>query len=123
MCETGRILHHLKHNIEDARCTVLIIGYQAPETLGRRLVEKRPEVKIHDRLYAVRAEVVVLNGFSSHADRNDFESFFAPLAQTTKKVRLVHGEPDQAAALAAALRAQGFPDVAAAAPGETVELP
>jgi metallo-beta-lactamase family protein len=123
MCETGRILHHLKQHIEDPRCTVLIIGYQAPETLGRRLVEKRPEVKIHDRLYAVRAEVVVLNGFSSHADRDDFAAFFGPLAHATRKVRLVHGEPDQAEALAAALRAQGFPDVAVAAPGETVELP
>jgi metallo-beta-lactamase family protein len=123
MCETGRILHHLKHNIEDARNTVLIIGYQAPETLGRRLVERQPEVKIYDRRYAVRAEVVVLNGFSSHADRDDFVTFFGPLAQSTPKVRLVHGEPDQAEALAATLRAQGFRDVAVAAPGETVELP
>src|SRR5207249_1688359 len=51
MCESGRILHHLKHTIEDARNTVLIIGFQAPETLGRRLVERRPQVRIHDRLW------------------------------------------------------------------------
>jgi metallo-beta-lactamase family protein len=72
MCEAGRILHHLKHNIEDARNTVLIVGFQAPETLGRRLVEKKPEVRILGRTYKVRAEVVAANGFSSHADHSDF---------------------------------------------------
>ena len=68
MCEAGRILHHLKHNIEDPRSTILIAGYQAPDTLGRRLVERRPEVRILGRTLALKAEVVVLNGLSSHAD-------------------------------------------------------
>src|SRR5205085_1826067 len=72
MCEAGRILHHLKHHVEDPRATVLIVGYQAPDTLGRRLVTRKPEVRILDRRYTVRAEVVVLNGFSSHADHDDF---------------------------------------------------
>lgn len=112
MCEAGRILHHLKHNIEDERNTILIIGYQAPDTLGRRLVERRPEVRIHDRLWKLRAEVVVLNGFSAHADRDDFLAFLGPLAEQTGRVRLVHGELDQAEALAGSLRGAGFRDVA-----------
>jgi len=92
MCETGRILHHLKHGVEDPRTTIAIIGYQAPNTLGRRLLERQPQVRIHDQLFDLKAEVVVLNGFSSHADHNDFMNFLGPLAATTKKVRLVHGE-------------------------------
>ena len=98
------------------------IGFQAPDTLGRRLVNRQPEVRILDRLYPVRAEVVVLNGFSSHADQDDFLTFLGPLATTTKKVRLVHGEPDRAEALAAGLRGAGFADVSAPARGESVEL-
>jgi metallo-beta-lactamase family protein len=120
MCESGRILHHLKHHIEDARTTVLIIGYEAPETLGRRLVEKRPEVRILDHRLQVRAEIVVMNGFSSHADRDDFKAFLGPLAGQVKQVRLVHGEVDQAEALAGSLRAAGCADVAIPQRGETV---
>ncbi len=122
MCEAGRILHHLKHNLEDPRSTVLIIGYQAPETLGRRLVEKRPEVRVHDRLYKRKAEVVVLNGFSSHADQKDFLDFLGPLAGQTKHVRLVHGEPDQADLLAAKLRERGFQDVMMPDRGESLAM-
>ncbi len=122
MCENGRIVHHLKHNIEDPRNTVLIIGFQAPDTLGRRLVERRPEVRIHDRSWKLRAEVVVMNGFSSHADRDDFRDYLGPLAGQTKQVRLVHGDLDQAEALAQGLREQGFTDVAIPARGEAVTL-
>jgi metallo-beta-lactamase family protein len=122
MCEAGRILHHLKHNVSDERNTVLIIGFQAPDTLGRRLVEKRPEVRILDRHYKLRAEVVVMNGFSSHADHTDFMDFLGPLAAQTKQVRLVHGEPDRAEALAQALRAKGFAEVVIPDRGESVQL-
>ena len=73
--------------------TVLIVGYQAPDTLGRRLVEKKPEVRIHDRVYKVRAEVVVLSGFSSHADHDQLLEALAPLVGKVRRVRLVHGEP------------------------------
>ncbi len=122
MCETGRILHHLKHNIEDPRNTILIIGYQAPETLGRRLVEKRPEVRIHDKMYQAKAEIVVMNGFSCHADRNDFSDFLGPIAGQVGKTRLVHGEADQATALMQLLQEKGFKDVAYPDRGETVTL-
>ncbi len=122
MCEAGRILHHLKHNIEDPRSTILIAGYQAPDTLGRRLVERRPEVRILGRTCAVKAEVVVLNGLSSHADHDGLLRSLGPLAGTTRRVRLVHGEPERAAALADALRMAGFADVAVPQRGESVQL-
>lgn len=122
MCETGRILHHLKHNIENPVNTILIIGYQAPDTLGYRLVNKQPEVNIHDRLWKLRAEVVVMNGFSSHADQGDFMSFLGPLAGQVGKVRLVHGELEQADALAKSLIAKGFGDVEIPDRGESVRV-
>jgi metallo-beta-lactamase family protein len=122
MCEAGRVLHHLKHTIEDARNTVLIVGYQAPDTLGDRLVERRPEVRILGRTYALKVEVVVLNGLSSHADHGDLLRSLGPLVGTAQKVRLVHGEPERAAALAAGLRAAGFADVAIPDRGESATV-
>lgn len=122
MCESGRILHHLKNNIEDARNTVLIIGYQAPDTLGRRLVEKRPELRILDRRLRLRAEVAILNGFSCHADRQDFLAFLGPLASSTQTVQLVHGEPDQSDALAQTLRGHGFKDVGVPNRGDRIVI-
>jgi metallo-beta-lactamase family protein len=122
MCEAGRVLHHLKHNIQDARNTILIAGFQAPDTLGRRLVERRPEVRILGRPLAVKAEVVVLNGLSSHADQPDLIRSLGPLAATTQRVRLVHGEPDRAVALADGLRQVGFVDVTAPGRGESVPV-
>src|SRR5262249_3325443 len=120
MCEGGRVLHHLRHNVEDPRSTILIAGYQAPETLGRRLVERRPEVRILGQALALKAEVVVLNGLSSHADHEGLLRSLAPLAGTARQVRLVHGEPERAAALAEGLRAAGFEDVAIPDRGESV---
>jgi metallo-beta-lactamase family protein len=122
MCEGGRIVRHLLHNLEDPRCTVLIAGYQAEGTLGRRLVERRPEVRVLGYTLQLRAEVVVLNGLSSHADHGDLLRSLTPLAGTVRKVRLVHGEPARAEALAAGLRAAGFADVAIPERGESVTV-
>jgi metallo-beta-lactamase family protein len=122
MCEAGRILHHLKHNIEDPRSTVLIAGYQAEGTLGRRLVERQPAVRILGRELAVRAEVVVLNGLSSHADHGDLLRSLGPLANAPRRVRLVHGEPARLEALAEGLRATGFGDVAIPDRGDSVPV-
>lgn len=120
MCEAGRILHHLKHGIEDERNTVLIIGYQAPDTLGRRLVERRPEVHIFDRRYQLQAEVVVMNGFSSHADQPDLLAFLGPLREQARQVCLVHGEIDRSEALAAGLGERGFAKVLIPDRGESI---
>jgi metallo-beta-lactamase family protein len=120
MCEAGRVLHHLKHNIEDARSTILIVGYQAADTLGRKLVEHRPEVRILGKVFAPKAEVVVLNGLSSHADHKDLLRSLGPLAGVARHVRLVHGEPARSAALAEGLRTAGFSDVVAPARGDSL---
>ncbi|MGL6094615.1 MAG: MBL fold metallo-hydrolase [Fimbriiglobus sp.] len=122
MCEAGRVLHHLKHNVGDPKNTVLIAGFQAPDTLGRRIAERRPEVRILGRSVPVNAEIVVLTGLSSHADHPDLIRALGPLAAPGRKVRLVHGEPDRAAALAVGLRDAGFEDVAAPEPGDTVTV-
>jgi len=122
MCEAGRILHHLKHHIDDPRSTILIVGYQADGTLGRRLVEGRPEVRILGQMYAVKAEVVVLNGLSSHADQGDLLRSLAPLLGIARQVRLVHGEPERAEALAQGLREEGFADVGIPDRGESVTI-
>jgi len=122
MCEAGRVLHHLKHNIEDPRSAILLAGFQAADTLGRRLSEGRPEVRILGRTFPVKAEVATLNGLSSHADHGDLLRSLGPLAATTRRVRLVHGEPDRAAALAERLRASGFEDVEIPDYGDTVTV-
>jgi metallo-beta-lactamase family protein len=122
MCESGRVLHHLKHTIEDARNTVLIAGYQAEHTLGRRIVERRPEVRILGRSFRLKADVVVLNGLSSHADHGDLLRDLGLLAADGTRVRLVHGEPDRAEKLAEGLRGIGFGDVAIPDRGDAVTV-
>jgi metallo-beta-lactamase family protein len=112
MAEVGRILHHLKNNIEDPRSTVLITGFQAPETLGRRLVDGDKRVKIFGEDYDVRARVVALNGLSGHADRSELLQWAGHMKPPPRHTFLIHGEPDAAFALADSLRVQlGFPQV------------
>lgn len=106
MCEVGRILHHLRNNIEDPRATVLITGYQAENTLGRKLVDGAKEVKIFGEPMQVRAEVESVDALSGHADHGELMAWMEPLAKHLKKVFLVHGEPEGRAALAKALRSE-----------------
>lgn len=95
MCEAGRILHHLRAGIEDPRNTVVIVGFQAQHTLGRRIVERRPKVKVFGLERELRAEVVVLNGFSAHADQSDLLAYARDVhaAGPLGGIALVHGEP------------------------------
>ena len=106
MCENGRVRHHLKHAVADERNTIVIIGFQAGNTLGRRLVERQPVVHIFDRRLPLRARVEKLNGLSAHADVEDFKWWFGHMAADSGIGRafVVHGEPDSAAALAGILR-------------------
>ena len=92
MCEAGRILHHLKNGIEDPRNFILITGYQAENTLGRKLLDKLPEVNIFGEPMRVRAEVDSIESLSGHADQQELLDWMAPIAPTLKKVFLVHGE-------------------------------
>ncbi len=122
MCENGRILHHLKNHVEDPRTTIVIAGFQAPNTLGRRLVEKQSEVRIFNQVLKLRAEVVIMNGFSSHADHPELLAALLPLAQKAKQVCLVHGDLEPAEALARDLHGHGFPQVAIPQRGQTIDL-
>lgn len=99
MAEAGRILHHLKNNIEDPRNTVLIVGWQAPNTLGRRLAEREREVRIFGETYFRRAEVVTIGGLSAHAGQDLLVSYAEAVKKHLKGIFLVHGEARAAAAL------------------------
>ena len=96
MAETGRILHHLKNNIENPRNTVMIVGWQAPDTLGRRLVEGAKTVRIFGQLFECRAEVEVISGLSAHAGQQGLLRYAAAANGRAKKIFLVHGEEDAA---------------------------
>ena len=123
MAEAGRIQHHLKNNIEDHRNTILIVGWQAPYTLGRRLVEKAPVVRIFGLEYRLRAEVVTLNGFSGHADLPGLVDWARSFKQRPEHTFVVHGEPDSAQMLANQLRLDlGFPEVTIPSLGQVVEV-
>ena len=109
MCESGRILHHLANNVEDPRNTVLIVGFMAQNTLGRRILEKHQEVKIFRELHTLRANVVVLNTFSAHADYNDILEYVSALdSDRLKKIFLVHGEPEAQSNLKRKLEEKGY---------------
>lgn len=122
MCEAGRILHHLRNNIEDPRNTVLITGFQAEHTLGRKLVEKRPEVPIFGEMMRLRAEVAKLNELSGHADQRELLQWLRPLAPSLKGIFLVHGEPPQQQALARAIQDDYKIPVTIPARGESFTL-
>lgn len=106
MAETGRILHHLKNNITDPRTTVLIVGWQAPQTLGRRLVDVAEKVRIFGEEYANHAHVEVLNGFSGHADSGELQTWVENIPRKPRRTFLVHGEIEAATALAESLRSR-----------------
>jgi len=107
MCEAGRVLHHLRHAAPHARNTILIVGFQAAHTLGRRLVDKAEFVNIFRERLPLRAEVAVLNGFSGHADATELSAHLAPLKKQCRDVFLVHGEEDQSSALRDRLLREG----------------
>ena len=122
MCEAGRILHHLKNNVEDERNTIVVVGYMARHTLGRRLVERREQIKIFGMMYKLMARVEVLNGFSAHADARDFERMFAPIAADLKAAFVVHGENSQLEAMKDLLSGVGCREVHVPSPGEKFGL-
>ena len=122
MCENGRILHHLKHAVEDPRNTVVLVGYQAEHTLGRRIAEGERVLRIFGRDYIRRCKVEVLEGFSAHADADDLARLMKPLAKGLKGAFIVHGEEAQRAAMQKILRKAGCRNVHIPAPGERFTL-
>ena len=94
MCEVGRIKHHLKHNIWDPKNTILFVGYQAPGTLGSKIVNGEKTVKILGEEVAVNARVEYIEGYSGHADQEWLLNFVYSFIQKPKHIFLVHGEPE-----------------------------
>jgi metallo-beta-lactamase family protein len=133
MCEAGRILHHLRHKIHNSRNTVLIVGYMAQNTLGRRILElgeayeaagrkgEPPLVKFMNKEYPLKAHVVKIGGFSAHADKNEMYRLLQKSNLNIKKIALVHGEEDQILAFEKDLNGNGF-DVVVPQRGETIGL-
>ncbi len=123
MCEAGRILHHLRNTIEDPKNTIMIVGYCAPHTLGRRIVDRKREVKIFGEPHRLRAEVEVMNAYSAHADEPELVHFVGQLnRERLKKIFLVHGDPPRQLALFDALKANGYGVGHAPVRGEVVEI-
>ena len=124
MAESGRILHHLANGAADERNTILVVGFMAEHTLGRRIVERRPTLKIFGEEVPLRAKVEVLNGYSAHADRTELTTWLDAVRATSPslgQVWLVHGEPAAQDALATTLRTKGY-QVGCPSPGERGEV-
>jgi metallo-beta-lactamase family protein len=120
MCEAGRILHHLRYKIHDPQNTLLIVGFMARHTLGRRLEDQgqaynasgrqgsAPLIKIYDKQYPLKAQVVKLGGFSAHADKNEMLHFLKTTNLDINRIAVVHGEENQSLAFANLLNQEGF---------------
>ena len=133
MCEAGRILHHLRYKMHNPRNTILIVGYMAANTLGRRILEQGtayeqsgrrgdpPLMRLLGKAYPLKAHVVALEGFSAHADAEELVRFVKESNLHLKKIALVHGEEEQSLGLERRLREMGF-DARVPSPGETMVL-
>ena len=128
MVESGRILHHLRNGASDPRNTILIVGFQAEHTLGRRIVEKRSTLRIFGEDVHRAAGVEILNGYSAHGDRTELRTWLDEVrdggtkdGRGNPRVHLVHGEPEAQDAFAASLRSGGY-DVDAPKPGDVRPL-
>ena len=120
MCEAGRILHHLRYKVHNPKNTILLVGYMAENTLGRRIEElgeafeknekqgPPPELKILGKTYPLRARVEKIGGFSAHADKHELESIITKSNLRIKKIAVVHGEASQSAAFDRNLQCKGF---------------
>jgi len=122
MMEQGRILHHLIHALPRPDCELLIVGYQAASTLGRRILEGANEVRILGETVRVKARVEVMTGFSAHADRDDLLRALTPNASNAEVLFLVHGEEDQRRALAEEASQRGFRRVETPEMGQSFTL-
>lgn len=123
MAETGRILHHLRNNIGDPNSTILFVGFQAENTLGRRLLDGVSPVRIFGEAHTVRATIERVEGFSAHGDRRDLLEWVGRMERPRlRQVFLVHGEPESANALADGIRQLGIANVAVPALHEGFDL-
>jgi metallo-beta-lactamase family protein len=120
MCEAGRILHHLRYKMHNPNNTILVVGYMAAHTLGRRILEQgqayaetgrkgpAPLLKVLGKEYPLKARVTQIDGFSAHADREEMLRFLKKANLNIKRIALVHGEEEQSMAFADTLREAGY---------------
>lgn len=132
MCEAGRILHHLRYKVHNPKNTILLVGYMAEHTLGRRIQElgcngplgentEAPELKILGKSYPLKAKVEKIGGFSAHGDKNELEKIITQSNLRIKKIGIVHGEESQSAAFSKHLEQKGY-DTFIPKPGEKISL-
>jgi metallo-beta-lactamase family protein len=100
MCNAGRIKHHLRNNIERPECTILFVGHQSVGTLGRQILDGARQVRIHGRMFQVRAKIAQIHGFSAHADRAGLLKWLEHFHEPAKALFLTHGEENVSLALA-----------------------
>lgn len=122
MCEGGRVVHHLKNCVTDPDNIVLIVGFQAENTLGRRVVERRETLRILGEEVPLKARVEVINALSAHADRNGLREWIGEIKDNVRYAFAVHGEDDRVEAMAQMLRDYGIPKVAAPESGQTYRI-
>ncbi len=122
MCTAGRVKHHLKHHISDPRSTILFVGYQASNTLGRLIKEGRSPVRIFSEWYDVEADIEVVEGFSAHADLDELLAWYDSLGGVKRQTFLVHGEEEASESLAEHLRIRGSEPVVVPELGQTFPL-
>jgi metallo-beta-lactamase family protein len=123
MAEAGRILHHLSHNIDDPRSTICIVGWQAPNTLGRRLAERQPQVRIFGEEMPVKAEIATIGGLSAHAGQNLLLRYAHSAADSgLKQIYLVHGDQEPAKVLMQKMAEEGIKPVSYPEYGEVAEF-
>ncbi len=122
MCEAGRVLHHLKHHIGDPNTTVLFVGYQAENTLGRKILDGWNKVKIFGDEYDVRAEIKKIGGYSGHADHNDLVGFAHNMIRKPRQTFVVHAEAEAAAKLQDSLQRIGLQNVTYPDRGDVVTI-
>ena len=122
MCEGGRIVHHLKNSLTDENNVVLIVGYQAENTLGRRIVEKRNPLKMLGEEIELKAQVEVINALSAHADKNGLVDWLDEIKDNVRHAFAVHGETEKVTAMAELLKEHGIANAHAPHPGETFTI-
>ena len=133
MCEAGRILHHLRYKVHNPKNTILLVGYMAENTLGRRIQDlgfnniesenngEPPEIKILGKSYPLRAKVEKIGGFSAHGDKHELEKIITGSNLRIKKIGIVHGEEAQSAAFAKRLQQKGY-ETFIPKPGDKIAL-
>ena len=122
MCEGGRVLHHLKHCLQDEDNIILICGFQAENTLGRRIVEKKNPLRVLGEEVEFRAQVEVINALSAHADRAGLKDWLGEVKDNVRHAFAVHGEPEKVNAMVELMNDLGMKNAVAPMPGQTYKF-